>query len=138
MEKILVNGEWREAAATDSFRAIDPNTGEVLEREYPVSSRTDVDAVLAAGFQASRELRDLPRENVARFLERYADLVDERQDQIAEAASLETAFPVSPRLKDVELPRTTNQLRQAATATRDRNWSMPTIDTASNIRSMYG
>ncbi len=138
MEKILVDGEWRAAEATDSFRAIDPNTGEALDREYPVSSRADVDAVLAAGLRASRELRDVPREKVARFLERYADLIDERQDRMAEAASLETALPVSPRLKDVELPRTTNQLRQAATAARDRSWTLPTIDTASDIRSMYG
>jgi NADP-dependent aldehyde dehydrogenase len=138
MEKILVDGEWRAAEATGSFNAIDPNTGEALEREYPVSSRADVDAVLAAGLQASRELRKVAREKVARFLERYADLVDERQDQMAEAANRETALPVSPRLKDVELPRTTNQLRQAAAATRDRSWILPTIDTASNIRSMYG
>ena len=80
----------------------------------------------------------MARENVAQFLERYADLIDERQDQISEAASLETALPVSPRLRVVELPRTTNQLRQAAAAVRDRNWTLPTIDSASNIRSMYG
>jgi NADP-dependent aldehyde dehydrogenase len=138
MEKILVDGEWREAEATDSFRAIDPNTGETLDHEFPVSSRADVDAVLEAGLEASRELRGVPREDVARFLERYADLIDERQDGIAETASLETALPVSPRLKDVELPRTTDQLRQAAAAARDRSWTLPTIDTGSNIRSMYG
>ncbi|TNF78913.1 MAG: aldehyde dehydrogenase family protein [Acidobacteria bacterium] len=138
MEKILVDGEWRAAESTGSFKAIDPNTGETLDHEYPVSSRADVDAVLAAGLRASHELRGVAREKVARFLERYADLVDERQDQISEAASLETALPVSPRLKDVELPRTTDQLRQAAAAARDRSWTLPTIDTASNIRSMFG
>ena len=138
MEKILVDGEWREAEASDSFNAIDPNTGETLEHEYPVSSRGDLEAALAAGLQASRDLREVPREVVARFLERYADLVDERQDSIAETASLETAYPVSPRLKDVELPRTTNQLRQGAAAARDRDWTLPTIDTGSNIRSMFG
>ena len=138
MEKILVDGEWRAAEATGSFQAINPDTGEVLDREYPVSSRADVDAVVAAGARASRELRKVPREKLALFLERYADLIDERRDQISEAANLETALLVSPRLKDVELPRTTNQLRQAAAAVRDRSWTLPTVDTASNIRSMYG
>jgi NADP-dependent aldehyde dehydrogenase len=38
-------------------------------------------------------------------------------------------------LADVELPRTTSQLRQAAAAARDGSWAMATIDTAANIRS---
>jgi alpha-ketoglutaric semialdehyde dehydrogenase len=37
----------------------------------------------------------------------------------------------------VELPRTTDQLRQAARAVRDRSWRMATIDTKTNIRSQY-
>ncbi len=47
-------------------------------------------------------------------------------------------WPSSPRLKDVELPRTVNQLRQAAAAARDGSWVQATIDTKANIRSMYG
>src|SRR5205085_987983 len=38
----------------------------------------------------------------------------------------------------VELPRTLNQLRQAAAAARDGSWALPTIDTKTNIRSMLG
>ena len=40
-----------------------------------------------------------------------------------------------PRLADVELPRTTNQLRQAAAAAREGSWAMPTIDTKTSVRS---
>jgi NADP-dependent aldehyde dehydrogenase len=53
-------------------------------------------------------------------------------------ANLETALPVEPRLRSGELPRTTNQLRQAAAAARDRSWCHATIDTQTNIRSKYG
>ena len=52
-------------------------------------------------------------------------------------AALETALPYEPRLKTIELARTTNQLRQAATAVRDRSWRQATIDSANNIRSIY-
>ena len=45
-------------------------------------------------------------------------------------------LPTSPRLK-AELPRTTNQLRQAAAAARDRSWRLATIDSANNLRSGY-
>ncbi len=138
LEPVLISGEWRAADATDSFRAINPDTGEELEHEYPVSSRADVDAALRAGAEAAEALTGVERGAIADFLERYADLIDERAAELAATASLETALPVSPRLKDVELPRTTNQLRQAAGAARDRSWTQPAIDSANNIRSMFG
>ena len=55
----------------------------------------------------------------------------------SERAHLETAYPKSPRLADVELPRTTSQLRQAAAAAREGSWALPTLDTKLNIRSCH-
>ena len=52
-------------------------------------------------------------------------------------AHRETALPQKPRLADVELPRTTGQLRQAAAAAREGSWALPTIDAKLNIRSCY-
>ena len=72
------------------------------------------------------------------FLERYADRIEAKGDALVEMASTETALPSSPRLADVELPRTTSQLRQAAAAARDRSWSAATIDTGTGIRSVLG
>jgi alpha-ketoglutaric semialdehyde dehydrogenase len=137
LEKILIAGEWRDADSTGSFKAINPSTGDTLDHEYPVSNRSDVEAMLAAGYEASRELKAVPREHIALFLEGYAQRIEDRRDEISAVASEETALPVSPRLADVELPRTTNQLRQAADAVRNHSWAEPTIDSASNIRSMY-
>lgn len=50
---------------------------------------------------------------------------------------LETALPATPRLADVELPRTSGQLRLAAAAAREGSWMLATIDTAANIRSCF-
>jgi NADP-dependent aldehyde dehydrogenase len=137
-ENVLIGGEWRPADATATFQAIDPSTGETIGPVYPVSSRRDVDAALAAGSAAANELLDVSAEKTGDFLDRYADRIDGRSREIAETANLETALPLSPRLADVELPRTSNQLRQAAAAARERSWSEPTIDTKLNIRSMLG
>jgi len=138
VEKVLIAGEWRDAAGSGSFRAVNPNTGEELDLEYPVSSRRDVDDALAAGSDASRQLRGADPESIALFLEGYGQRIAARSAEICATAHLETALPFSPRLADVELPRTTNQLQQAATAARNRSWTLPTIDSGSNIRSMYG
>src|SRR5207302_4903317 len=73
---------------------------------------------------------------IANFLDRYAANIDAQADAIIAAAHQETRLPVSPRLS-AELPRTTNQLRQAAAAARDRSWRLATIDSANNLRSEY-
>ena len=52
--------------------------------------------------------------------------------------NIETALPILPRLKESELPRTIDQLRQAAAAAREGSWALPTIDTKNNLRSCYG
>jgi NADP-dependent aldehyde dehydrogenase len=137
-ENVLIAGEWRPADASNTFQAINPDTGEPLPHVYPVSSRADVDVALCAGAAAARVLAAAEPERIAAFLDGYAHRIDAAKDEIAAAANLETALPVSPRLADIELPRTTDQLRQAAAAVRTGGWKRPTIDTANNIRSMLG
>src|SRR5690606_17680969 len=57
--------------------------------------------------------------------------------RLVQIANLETGLPAEPRLRTVELPRTTGQLRQAAAAARDGSWRRATIDRQANIRSYY-
>jgi NADP-dependent aldehyde dehydrogenase len=91
--------------------------------------------VLNAAADAAKSLRVIAPEQIAKFLTRYAERIEARKNEIVEIANLETALPKSPRLADVELPRTTNQLRQAAAAL-EGSWALPTIDTKTNIRSL--
>jgi alpha-ketoglutaric semialdehyde dehydrogenase len=139
LQPVLINGEWRPARnPAGSFTAVDPATKTPLPEAYPVSSRDDVTAMFQAADQAVAALRALPADAIARFLEDYAARIEARADALVDMASRETALPAAPRLRNVELPRTTNQLRQGATAARDRSWCQATIDTKSNIRSKYG
>ena len=135
---VLIAGRWRPAHASSTFSADNPATGQRLPGEYPVSDWADCDAALAAAAAAMPELRRVSPDTIARFLERYAERIEARTGEIVELAHLETALPKEPRLKLVELPRTTGQLRQAAAATRDGAWALPTIDTKLNIRSVLG
>lgn len=137
-EPVLIAGEWRTADATGTFQAENPATKEKLPAVYPVSSWADCDAALDAAASAFEVMRTLPGSRIAEFLEAFAKRIEARAEDLVAMAHAETALPVSPRLADVELPRTTGQLRQAAAAARSGNWKHPVIDTANNIRSCYG
>jgi NADP-dependent aldehyde dehydrogenase len=138
LEPILIAGEWREADnPAGSFVAENPATKTPLPARYPVSGVSDVDRACAAALEAVAALRSTPVEAIARFLDEYAARIEARADTLVEVAAAETGLPASPRLRSVELPRTTNQLRQAAGVVRERSWCHATIDTKANIRSLY-
>ena len=136
-QPVLIDGTWRAADHSSTFQAENPKTKEPLPAAFPVSSWKDCDAALTAAAAAFVELQQTPREKIAAFLENFADRIDGAKQELAELANQESALPVAPRLADVELPRTSNQLRLAATAARDASWTMTTIDTKSGIRSYY-
>ena len=121
IQPVLIAGRWRESAASATFTAENPALGKPLADTYPVSTWADCDAALASAAEAAAALRQLPPERIAQFLDRYAQVIEARRDALVEMAHAETALPKSPRLADVELPRTTGQLRQAAAAARG-NW----------------
>lgn len=135
LQKVLIAGEWRASDLTKTFRAENPSTKEALPDEYPVSSWADCDAALHSAATAADAMRSLSGEQIASFLEAYSDRIEARKDDLVEMAHAETALPKAPRLGDVELPRTSSQLRQAAAAARDGSWANATIDTKAGIRS---
>jgi len=135
--QVLIDGRWRAADAEGTFHAENPAKGEALPLAFPISRWSDCDAALNAATKAAAELRALDPAKIAAFLDAYAANIEAAADSIVAAAAEETALPVSPRLKDVELPRTTNQLRQAAAAVREESWRNATLDLEKNIRSCF-
>ena len=133
---VLVAGEWRAAASSGSFGGENPATGEALPDLFPISTWAACDAALAAATDAAEALRTTPPEAIARFLTRYAERIEARASELVDAAHAESGLARKPRLADVELPRTTGQLRQGAAAAAEGSWSLPTIDTKLGIRSM--
>ena len=137
VERVLIAGEWVEATARGSFRAWNPRTEAETAWEFPVSSWSDCDQALTAAAAAAVELRVCSGEKIADFLEKYAARIEARAEELIASAHEETALPVTPWLKDAELPRTTTQLRQGAAAAKGGSWRMATIDSAAGIRSVY-
>jgi NADP-dependent aldehyde dehydrogenase len=137
IEKVLIDGSWVESLGREAFQAVDPQTGRTLSEFYPVSPWSEVDRAVQAASAAAWRVRGWSGERFAAFLETFAGRLEKRAEELIATAHAETALAVEPRLKSVELPRTVNQLRQAAAAARDGSWVQATIDTKANIRSMY-
>ena len=117
-EPVFVAGRWRPATAVATFQAVDPATATAREAVWPVSTWADCDEALDAAVAAAAELARLPADQIAAFLERFAARLEARGAELVAAAHAETGLAVKPRLTDVELPRTLDQLRQAADSAR--------------------
>src|SRR5215216_6419306 len=138
LDPVLIAGQWRPAQSTGSFRIDNPATGETIPDEFPISSWADCDAALNAAVAAGIALRTTPLEKIAKFLTRFAERIEARKTELVDVANAESGLPKAPRLGDVELPRTTGQLRQGAAAVLEGSWALPTIDTKLEIRSTLG
>ena len=135
IQLVLIDGGWRASISDGVFQAVNPRTREVLPERYPVSGWGDLDAALSAASGAAGEMRAMEGEKIAAFLEGYAAGIDGDSARLVAAAVLETGLAAAPRLGEVELPRTVNQLRQAGAAAREGSWRKGTIDTKVALRS---
>ncbi|WP_425577640.1 aldehyde dehydrogenase (NADP(+)) [Nocardia callitridis] len=109
-----------------AVRSTDPRTGDALDPAYPGASDEQIDQACALAAQAFPRFRALPAEHRARFLDRIAELLDERVDALVERAHTETALPRA-RLTG-EVGRTSGQLRLFASELRTGTWQGARID----------
>jgi alpha-ketoglutaric semialdehyde dehydrogenase len=137
LEPVWIAGRWQQESSPEGqLQSANPRTGEALEPRFPISGDATVKAALSAGREAAELLRSIDPERIAVFLDRCADNLQAGGDALVDSAHLETGLPKEPRLRNVELPRTIGQLRQAALAARERSFCEPRIDTKNDIRSM--
>ncbi len=135
IQPVLIDGQWRASRQSGVFQGENPALKTALPETYPISTWADCDAALNAATSAAAELRTLPPERLGRFLDAYAAAIESQAEALVDMAHAESALARKPRLADAELPRTANQLRQAAAAAREGSWQMVTIDSKQNIRA---
>lgn len=116
------------ADATETFRAVNPATGETLEPAFASASPVDVARACALADAAFPVFAATDRETRARLLEISADAIVELGDALLQRGNLETGLPLS-RLAG-ERARTVGQLRLFAAEVRDGAWMGVRIDHA--------
>lgn len=97
--KILIGGKWSEAAETFSVHA--PFSGTRLAEVFSASQAENEQAISAA-VDASAEMRDLPRFQIASGLRQIADSMKQRKDEFARALAEEASKPMRYARGEVE------------------------------------
>ncbi len=116
--KMLIGGEWVEAASGEWIDVKSPATGELVGR-VPKGSAVDVDRAVKAAREAFNDGRWRSKwipERVA-ILNKLADLIDEHTPELAELESLQTGTALKLR-RDSDIPFSADNLRFFATAIR--------------------
>ncbi|MGH2996642.1 MAG: aldehyde dehydrogenase family protein, partial [Gaiellaceae bacterium] len=109
--KLLVNGEWLDTGEWLEVRS--PYSGELVARVAKGGAEEARRAVDAAA-QAMKE--PLPAHRRAEILDRVAELVAERRDELARTISAEAAKPL--KAARVEAERAVSTYKSAATEAR--------------------
>ena len=111
--KLLIGGEWLDAADGRTFETIDPSTGEPI-CAVAHAGPEDVDrAVRAASAALEGKWAKLPAAGRAQLMHRLADLVEENADELARLESIDNGKPVK-MAERVDIPQAVAHLRYYA------------------------
>lgn len=93
--KMLIDGEWREAASGKTIAVFDPATGNEIA-QVPDGGATDIDAAVKAARAAFENAawRDMPPAQREALLLRYAALIEENGDVLARLETLNQGKPL--------------------------------------------
>ncbi|HLV06624.1 MAG TPA: aldehyde dehydrogenase family protein [Croceibacterium sp.] len=100
--KMLIGGEWREAASGETFATEDPATGEKLA-DVASGGQADVDAAVAAARAAFEgPWSKVKPDERARLINKLAELIEANGDELALTETLDVGRPIQfSRMADV-------------------------------------
>ncbi|HEX9963213.1 MAG TPA: aldehyde dehydrogenase family protein [Pyrinomonadaceae bacterium] len=98
-KKILIGGEWREAR--EDFEVKNPFTNETVAGVFSADASETEEAVAAAE-SAAKEMRNLPRYEIAAGLRKIADRIEKRKEEFARTIAVEAAKPMATARGEVE------------------------------------
>jgi succinate-semialdehyde dehydrogenase/glutarate-semialdehyde dehydrogenase len=100
-EQLLIGGEWVAAGSSERFDVTNPATGEVVG-SMPDAAQEDVQAAIDAAADALDGWKSLAAIDRARVLRRAADVIRERQGEIAAVMTAEQGKPLAEAVGEVD------------------------------------
>ena len=110
--KLLIGGEWEDAAAGDSFATIDPSTGEEICQVAQAGADDVARAVAAAQAALDGPLRKVNASKRSALMNALAELIKANGDELAELESLDNGKPL--QMAKYDVAATVNHLRYYA------------------------
>lgn len=93
-DRLYIDGEWVSPAGTDTIDVIDASTEEVMGR-IPAGVEADVDLAVEAAARAFDEWSQTPPDERGKYVQRIAEGLEARQQEIAETVAGEVGMPVT-------------------------------------------
>jgi acyl-CoA reductase-like NAD-dependent aldehyde dehydrogenase len=127
-----IGGKWVESGSEGKLEATSPATGEVVGT-FPEGTREDAQLAIDAANAAWRDWSVRSAFERAHFLERVADLVRERRDELARTLTLDQGKPLHSEAYD-EVGELEEYFRMAgADATRIEGLMPPSVDASKRV-----
>ena len=103
MQKLFINGEWREAESGAGLPVVDPSTGETFD-SIARGTAADIDRAVAAARAASEGAWGaMTATERGRILTRIGDLVAARAEELSQAEARDTGKPIGQARADLQL-----------------------------------
>ena len=131
--KILnyIKGKFNEPISSEWMDNFSPSTGEVIG-SIPLSGDADVRSAIAAAKSALPEWSSLDPSDRALWLDKIADCLEEKFEEIAHLESMDTGKPIS-LARSVDARRSVSNFRFFSEMIRDREDEVFEMEDATNI-----
>ncbi|OWY63236.1 aldehyde dehydrogenase family protein [cyanobacterium TDX16] len=93
-DRLYIDGEWVKPAGTETIDVIDASTEEVMGR-IPAGAEADVDLAVEAAARAFDAWSQTPNDERGKYIQRIAEGLEARQQELAETIAGEVGMPVS-------------------------------------------
>jgi acyl-CoA reductase-like NAD-dependent aldehyde dehydrogenase len=93
-DRLYIDGEWVKPAGTETIDVIDASTEEVMGH-IPAGADADVDLAVEAAARAFDAWSQTPNDERGKYIQRIAEGLEARQQELAETIAGEVGMPVS-------------------------------------------